>query len=110
MLVRNRDEVESVTYSGDAEGVDMRPLITEREGAPHFAMRVFTLAADGHTPYHSHEWEHEVYILEGSGMVRGKDGERVLRAGDSVFLAPHEEHQFRASRTGLQFICCVPHH
>ena len=110
MLVRNRDEVETVTYSGDAKGVEMRPLITERDGAPHFALRVFTLAPDGHTPYHAHEWEHEVYILEGTGTVRGKDGERPLRSGDSVFLAPHEQHQFRAGRAGLQFICCIPHH
>jgi quercetin dioxygenase-like cupin family protein len=110
MLVRNRDDVEVVTYSDDAQGVEMRPLITERDGAPHFAMRVFKLAPDGHTPYHAHEWEHEVYILDGTGTVRSADGERGLRAGDAVFLGPHEEHQFRAGRAGLQFICCVPHH
>ncbi|HXQ21432.1 MAG TPA: cupin domain-containing protein [Candidatus Acidoferrales bacterium] len=110
MFVHNRDQVESVTYSDDAKGVEMRPLITEHDGAPRFAMRVFTLDADGHTPYHAHAWEHEVYILEGSGTVRGKDGERALRPGDAVFLAPHEEHQFRAGTRGLQFICCVPHH
>jgi quercetin dioxygenase-like cupin family protein len=110
MLVRHRDDVEVVSYSGDAHGVEMRPLITEREGAPRFAMRVFTLAPGGYTPYHSHEWEHEVYILEGSGTVCGKDGERAVRPGDSVFLAPHDEHQFRAGANGLQFICCVPHH
>ena len=110
MLVRNRDDVETVTYSDDAKGVEMRPLITEKEGAPHFAMRVFTLDPEGHTPYHSHAWEHEVYILSGAGTVRGKEGERSLRPGDAVLLAPHEEHQFRAGATGLQFICCVPNH
>lgn len=110
MLVRNREQVAPVTYSGDAEGVEMRPLITAAEGAPHFAMRVFTLDPAGRTPYHAHEWEHEVYILTGTGTVRGKDGERALRPGDSVFLAPNEEHQFRAGSDGLQFICCVPNH
>jgi quercetin dioxygenase-like cupin family protein len=110
MLVRNREQVEPVTYEGEAKGVAMRPLITEHEGAPHFAMRVFDLAPDGHTPYHAHEWEHEVYILNGTGRVRGKDGARALRAGDSVFVAAHEEHQFSADSQGLQFICCVPHH
>jgi quercetin dioxygenase-like cupin family protein len=110
MLVRNRDDVEVVTYDGDVQGVEMRPLISERDGAPRFAMRVFTLDPAGHTPRHSHEWEHEVYILEGSGTVHGTDGARAVRAGDSVFVAPHEEHQFRAGRNGLQFICCVPHH
>jgi len=110
MLVRNQEQVEPVTYGGEAKGVEMRPLITAKEGAPHFAMRVFRLDPDGHTPYHAHEWEHEVYILGGTGMVRGKDGERALHAGDSVFLAPHEEHQFVAGHDGLRFICCVPHH
>jgi quercetin dioxygenase-like cupin family protein len=110
MLVRNREQVEAVTYEGEAKGVEMRPLITEREGAPHFAMRVFDLAPDGHTPYHTHEWEHEVYVLSGSGSVRSKSGERTLRPGDSVFVAPQEEHQFTAGTQGLQFICCVPHH
>lgn len=110
MLVRNRDDVETVTYGEEARGVEMRPLITQREGAPHFSMRVFKLDPDGHTPYHAHEWEHEVYILDGTGVVRGKDGERSLRAGDCVFLGPHEDHQFRAGSGGLQFICCVPHH
>ncbi len=110
MLVRNQEQVEPVTYSGDAKGVEMRPLITDKEGAPHFAMRVFNLAPDGHTPYHAHDWEHEVYILGGSGTVRGKDGQRQLRPGDSVFLPSQEEHQFTAGAGGLQFICCVPNH
>jgi quercetin dioxygenase-like cupin family protein len=108
MLVRNRDEVEPVTYSDDARGVEMRPLVTEREGAPTFVMRVFKLAPEGYTPYHGHEWEHEVYILEGGDTVRGAGGERRLQPGDAVFVAPNEEHQFRAGAAGLQFICCVP--
>jgi quercetin dioxygenase-like cupin family protein len=110
MLVRNREQVEVVTYSGEAKGVEMRPLITDKEGAPHFAMRVFNLTPEGYTPYHTHDWEHEVYILAGIGAVRGKQGERPLRPGDSIFIAPNEEHQFRAGSDGLQFICCVPNH
>src|SRR5258708_1652614 len=88
MLVRNREQVEPVTYSGEAHGVEMRPLITQAEGAPRFGMRVFTLEPAGHTPYHAHEWEHEVYVLAGTGVVRSKDGERPLQAGDSLFVAP----------------------
>ena len=110
MLVRHRDAVDTVTYSDDSRGVEMRPLITEREGAPHFAMRAFKLEPNGHTPYHAHAWEHEVYILDGDGTVRSRDGERPLHAGDAVLVAPHEEHQFSAGAHGLQFICCVPHH
>jgi quercetin dioxygenase-like cupin family protein len=107
MLVRNREEVEPVTFS-DAKGAEMRALITGKEGAPHFAMRVFDLAPGGHTPHHTHAWEHEVYILSGSGTVLGKEGERLLRPGDAVFLAPDETHQFRAGTQGMHMICCVP--
>ena len=110
MLVRNRDEVAPVTYGDEVKGVEMRPLITDREGAPTFSMRAFTLEPGGQTPLHAHQWEHEVYILAGSGTVRSQDGERALRAGDSVFLGPNELHQFRGGADGLQFICCVPHH
>jgi quercetin dioxygenase-like cupin family protein len=109
MLVRNREDVEPVTYSGDAKGVEMRPLITEREGAPTFAMRVFRLDPGGHTPHHAHDWEHQVYILAGEGSVHSTHTERALRPGDSVYVAPHEDHQFRAGPHGLEFICCVPH-
>lgn len=110
MFVRNRHDVAPVTYGDEARGVEMRPLITDREGAPTFSMRVFTLAADGHTPFHSHEWEHEVYILAGDGVLRTADGERAVHPGDSVFIAPHEFHQFCGGPAGLQFICCAPHH
>jgi len=109
MLVRNQSEAGTVTYD-DAQGAEMRPVITKDDGAPGFAMRVFTLQPEGHTPYHSHAWEHEVYILDGTGVVRSADGERRVRAGDAVFVAPHELHQFRAGAAGLRFICCAPHH
>jgi quercetin dioxygenase-like cupin family protein len=110
MLIRNRDDVAPVTYSDTSQGVEMRPLITREDGAPGFAMRVFTLDPEGHTPYHAHPWEHQVYVLDGSGVVRTTDGERPLRRGDSVLVEPFEEHQFRAGGAGMQFICCASHH
>jgi quercetin dioxygenase-like cupin family protein len=110
MLVRNREEVEPVTYSGDSQGVEMRPLVTQADGAPSFGMRVFSISPNGHTPYHSHEWEHEVYVLAGSGVVRSADGETRLRPGDSIFIAPWEKHQLVAGAQGLQFLCCAANH
>jgi len=107
MLVRNREQVESVTFP-DAKGVEMRPMITANEGAPHFALRVFNLDPGGYTPHHTHAWEHEVYIISGTGTVLGQEGERPLRAGDAVLLAANETHQFRAGAQGMQMICCVP--
>ena len=45
-------------------------------GAPNFTMRHFEVAPGGRTPFHAHPWEHEVYVLSGTGKVRQKGGER----------------------------------
>ncbi|MFP4331519.1 MAG: cupin domain-containing protein [Spirochaetaceae bacterium] len=80
------------------------------DGAPNFSMRVFTLEAGGYTPYHNHPWEHENYVISGSGVIRTADGqERPISAGDFIFISPGEQHQFRNNADEeLQFICLVP--
>lgn len=100
---------EPVTMEG-ASGVRMRMLIGEQDGAPNFAMRQFEVEPGGHTPFHHHPYEHEVFVLKGQGVVLEGDKERPLRAGDCVYVSSNEPHQFR--NTGdepLQFLCLVPH-
>jgi quercetin dioxygenase-like cupin family protein len=98
----------AVTEAG-AKGVTIKWLINEKDGAPTFLMRHFTVEANGFTPYHSHDWEHEVYVLEGSGKVRYEDREEEIRPGDAVFIPPNEKHQFQASpEKPLKFLCMVP--
>lgn len=92
-----------------ASGVQIRLLIHEAEAAPTFHMRQFTVAAGGHTPRHSHSWEHEVFILSGQGVAVTADGQIPLTAGHCVYVAPNEEHQFRNTGAGeLKFLCLVP--
>lgn len=93
------------------KGATKQVPIGVADGAPSFSMRVFTLEAGGHTPYHHHPWEHENYILAGSGVLRTEDGsERPIKAGDFVLILPGEKHQFRntSEKAELQFICLVP--
>ena len=73
-------------------------------------MRVFTLEPGGFTPFHAHQHEHEVYILAGEGKMRTGDDEITVRPGDSILLGAFDHHQFTAGTSGLEFICCVPHH
>lgn len=92
-----------------AAGCRMRELITTREGAPTFAMRQFEIAPGGHTPFHTHPWEHEVFILEGEGYVQSAEGPRPFRAGDAVFVAPNEQHSFvNSGATRVRFLCLIP--
>jgi quercetin dioxygenase-like cupin family protein len=92
-----------------AVGCRVRWLIGEPDGAPNFAMRQFEVQPGGHTPRHSHPYEHEVYILEGSGVILEGEREHPFTAGDVIYVAPDEVHQFRNQGTSsLKFLCLVP--
>jgi len=82
--------------------------ITEQEGAPTFHLREFYIAPDRYPHHHVHDWEHEVYIISGQGEVFGKDEVVQVQAGDVLYIAPNEEHGFKAGSEGLRFICCIP--
>ncbi len=72
-------------------------------------MRQFEVAPGGYTPRHSHPYEHEVFVLEGEGVVLEGEVEHRLAAGDFVLVTPNEVHQFRNTGTApLKFLCLVP--
>jgi quercetin dioxygenase-like cupin family protein len=97
-----------VTMEGSS-GCQVRWLVDETGGAPNFAMRQFEVAPGGYTPKHSHPYEHEVFVLEGRGVVLEGDVEHPLAAGDFVLVTPGEIHQFRNTGPApLKFLCMVP--
>jgi len=92
-----------------ASKVTIRWLISKKEGAENFAMRLFEIEPGGYTPYHRHEWEHEVFILEGRGKIIQEGIEEELHPGDFLFIPPMEWHQFRNDGDEvLKFLCLVP--
>ena len=101
-------KLENMAESG-AEGIKVRWLITKDDGAPNFAMRLFELKPKGYSPLHSHDWEHEVYILEGDCKVTCNGQERKANAGYVVFVPPNAKHQFtNIGKSTLKFLCLVP--
>lgn len=110
MRVQNHTDVPAnkVTMEG-AAGCRVRWLIGERDKAPNFSMREFEVAPGGYTPQHFHDYEHEVFVLAGSGVVLDGDQERPLKQGDVIFVAPNDVHQFRnmGSET-MRFLCLIP--
>ncbi|MFO8006344.1 MAG: cupin domain-containing protein [Candidatus Brocadiia bacterium] len=92
-----------------AEKCHVRWLIDDGDGAPNFYMRRFELEPGGKTPRHAHDWEHEVYVLEGEGSVHGAGGEEKFRPGDVVYMPPGEEHYFKADADQpVAFLCLIP--
>jgi quercetin dioxygenase-like cupin family protein len=109
MKVERFTDTTSETVEG-VPGVTVRWVIGEKDAAPNFAMRVFDVEPGASTPYHTHPWEHEVYILEGAGVVNTASGEKPFEKGHIAYVAPDEEHQFvNKGEDVLRFICVIPH-
>lgn len=93
-----------------AKDVRIRWLITDKDGAKNFAMRYFEINPGGYTPWHQHDWEHEVFVLEGDGIAIAKDGEAKFGTGDVFFIPPMEWHQFKnTGRETVTFLCLIPY-
>jgi quercetin dioxygenase-like cupin family protein len=110
MKTTKYDEIEPTYIDNDiAKGVAARVLIGKADGADNFCMRVFELSEDGHTPKHSHNWEHEIFVYSGKGAVFSNDDLTPVEPGCSVFIPGNEEHQIK--NTGNEpfvFVCIVP--
>jgi quercetin dioxygenase-like cupin family protein len=110
MLLRNASQVapSPVTLPG-AKDVTMRLMVGRADGAPTFSMRFFEVAPGGHTPRHSHNYEHEVMILEGSAQVYDNGQTHTAKAGDVLLVPAKAEHQFtNTGSSPLKFMCLVP--
>lgn len=110
MIVKHYSEVAATRYEGeDSRGVSIRPMISDADGAPTFAMRYFEIEPGGYTPRHRHEWEHEIFIVSGEVTHYGPDGPTPLTPGTAVYIPPNEEHQFRnTGETPLVMTCSIP--
>ena len=92
------------------EDKSVRWVIGEPEGAPNFAMRVIEFEPGAVFETHQHPYEHEIFVLEGQGVVHTPDGEEAMRPGIALYVPPSQPHGYR--NTGdepLRFICVIPH-
>ncbi len=110
MKVFNYRKVKAEDAGEGSFKTTVRWLLTKDLGAENFAMRLFEIEPGGYTPFHSHPWEHEVFVLEGEGLLVGEKKEEKFRTDDVVFVPPNEKHQFKnlGDKT-LKFICLIPY-
>ena len=102
-------ELEEPAEKG-VKDVKLRWLVSKKDGAENFAMRLFEIQPDGYTPLHQHDWEHEVFILEGDGITKNKTNEDPFTQGDVFFVSPMEWHQFvNTGKNVLKFLCLIPY-
>jgi len=111
MYITNKEKTKKEKTPG---GNSVWWLLSKENGVPNFELRYFEIPVKGYTRYGKHYWEHEVFVVKGLGIVKGKDlkgkkFERKVKPGDAIFIAENEEHQFlNYGNQAFGFICVVP--
>ncbi|BAB59356.1 hypothetical protein [Thermoplasma volcanium GSS1] len=102
--VKSSEEVKGDVMDG---GAVIKWLITHKNGAKNYSMRLITVQKGKSTPHHHHDYEHEIFII--SGKVKVKLGEQEYMAGqdDFIFIPPNVEHGMNAEED-TRMICIVP--
>jgi quercetin dioxygenase-like cupin family protein len=107
MIVHHYEDTEAVEIM---EGVRKRVVIGEKEGAPTFIMRIFDLDPGKSSPFHIHPWEHEIFVLKGTGAATNDEGKQIpLSEGNTIFVPADEKHSL--TNTGgdiFRFMCLIP--
>jgi quercetin dioxygenase-like cupin family protein len=107
MKIRKYQDAEP---SQEMPGVVKREVVNADDGAPNFCMRVFDVDPGGSTPFHNHAWEHEVYVLSGTGVAVSDSGETPISPDSVIFVPGEENHCFKnTSGETLRFICVIPY-
>ncbi len=102
--------VEAKVFGPEAPGASIRVLIDdEHDGAPVYKLRMIEIEPGGHSPDHSHPYEHENFVVEGRGRVMMDGRWYDLEAGDVVFVPPNVRHQYtNAGDVPFRFLCGIP--
>ncbi|MFA4903445.1 MAG: cupin domain-containing protein [Desulfobaccales bacterium] len=110
MQLKQYREVSATHFDNDqAKGIDARVVIGKNDGGDNFYMRVFEIAPGGHTPMHTHDWEHEMFIHAGEGEVFGNNCWNPIKPGKVVLIPANEMHQLRnPGKELLVVVCLVP--
>ena len=87
----------------------MKPLIGREDGARKTAMHELIIGKGGYSTMHRHEWDHQLVVTEGSGIVI-LDGKKFpLRPGVVFLVQSNEMHQFLQRGKGpLHFLTVTP--
>jgi quercetin dioxygenase-like cupin family protein len=112
MIINHLRDVEKVQMTMEgAKDVWKQIPISKFDGTPIFSFRVFTILPGGHTPYHTHPFEHLNYVIEGEGVLVKESGDEApVKKGDFALVLPGEKHRYRNTSAAdpLIMICAVP--
>jgi quercetin dioxygenase-like cupin family protein len=106
MRIISYKEVEAKKVEGSFE-LKIRWL--NNEGSRNFAVRHIEIGPNGYSPYHSHPWEHEIFVLEGNGTAIGNRAVKAVSVGDLISIPAGETHQIKnTGKSILRILCMIP--
>jgi len=109
--IREQEIFADIVREPGAKQATIKRLIDTTDGADRFVLSLFELKPNGSTPPHYHEWEHEVFILQGTMQLILPHEERTvqLQANDVVFIPRNEPHGFMTGEDETcQFLVVAP--
>jgi quercetin dioxygenase-like cupin family protein len=100
---------ENVSMFGST-GTSIKWLWSKKDDVPNFALRKFSIAPNGEIGIHSHDEEHEIFILSGAGLVYNDSGEKYdIKPNITLYVPPNEPHGYRnTGKSDLEFLCIIP--
>jgi quercetin dioxygenase-like cupin family protein len=76
-------------------GASTTPLVTRKLGATGFINGITEFAPGAVIPFHSHNCEESVVLLEGEAILDINGGEHPLSQFDTTWIPPNVPHRFR---------------
>ncbi|WEU40386.1 MAG: cupin domain-containing protein [Candidatus Odinarchaeum yellowstonii] len=111
MYIKKVEDVKAELVAQEGvKGTYIQVLIDkERCGAVNFAMRRFIIKPGGEIGLHNHNWEHEIFVLKGKGIVKNGETTHEVEENTVIYIPPNEPHYYKnTGRTDLVFLCLIP--
>ena len=74
------------------DGTNAARLINLDDNPPTCTLSYSQIEPGKTSAHHIHEWEHEVYIIEGTGTLFCDGKEYPVKTGDAMFIPPNVDH------------------
>ncbi len=106
-VVRAADSV-SASEVAAGRATRIQVLVGPDEGAPHFALRRFSMEEGGGIPLHTNDVEHEQYVLAGRARITIGEDAHEVGPHDTLFIPAGVPHAYEVIEGPFQFLCVVP--
>ncbi|MHA1755175.1 MAG: cupin domain-containing protein [Promethearchaeota archaeon] len=111
MLIRRVQDIkpEKVTMDGVKDTYIQWLIGKEKSEVENFAMRRFIIKPGGEIGLHSHDWEHEIFVLQGKGKIGIDNEEAEVEENTAIYVPPNATHWYKnTGNKDLIFLCLIP--